>query len=168
MKVTNHIVLFEWNEDICAASRGVFETPSATRCSHNIDKRSKFWCCWMHQVLWSCWECYAVGDPGSGWYSCWKVSLSCFSISIIFVFVWWKYFICEIRSYINKIVGYELVYILVGLIFLLPYSFGKQWTSLSVCASKRSWPVSLWARAHRCPVSTRVSHNEIMWRIVTT
>ena len=78
----------------------------------------------------------------------------------------WKYFTCETRFHINKIVGRWLAYILGGLIFLLPYGFGKQWTSPSVCASQRSWPVGLWARAHGCPVSTRVSHGEIMWRIV--
>ena len=38
----------------------------------------------------------------------------------------WKYFICETRSHIDKIIGGELAYILCGLIFLLPYGFGKQ------------------------------------------
>ena len=79
----------------------------------------------------------------------------------------WKYFTCETRSHINKIVGCGLAYILGELILLLLYNFGKQWTSPSVCASQRSWHVRLWAWAYECPVSTRVSHGEIMWRIVT-
>ena len=38
----------------------------------------------------------------------------------------WKYFTCEIRSHIDKIVGCRLAYILVELILLPPYGFGKQ------------------------------------------
>ena len=37
----------------------------------------------------------------------------------------------------------------------------------SCSASQCSWPVGLWAQAHGCPVSTRVGHGEIIWRIVT-
>ena len=38
----------------------------------------------------------------------------------------WKYFTCETRFYIAKIVGCGLAYILGELILLLPYGFGKQ------------------------------------------
>ena len=52
----------------------------------------------------------------------------------------WKYFTCETRSHIDKIVGCWVIYILHELIFLIPYDFGKQWISLSVCASQHSSP----------------------------
>ena len=78
-----------------------------------------------------------------------------------------KYFTCETRSHIDKIVGCRLAYIFDKLILLLPYGFGKQWTSSNICTSQRTWPVDLWAWAHECPVSTRVGYGEIMWRIVT-
>ena len=38
----------------------------------------------------------------------------------------WKYFTCETRFHIDKIVGCRLAYILVELILLPPYGFGKQ------------------------------------------
>ena len=103
-----------------------------------------------------------------------KVSNSLYSVNTIFNFsMWdkssqhcWKYFTCETRSHIDKIVACWFAHISVVLIFILPYGFGKQWTSPSTCASQHIWPVDLWAQAHRCPVSTRVDHGEITWRIV--
>ena len=38
----------------------------------------------------------------------------------------WKYFTCEMKFYIDKIVSYGLTYILNELILMLQYSFGKQ------------------------------------------
>ena len=57
------------------------------------------------------------------------------------------------KSHINKILGCRLACILDGLIFLLPYGFGIQWTSPSICASQRSWTVGLWAQTHKPTVS---------------
>ena len=44
---------------------------------------------------------------------------------------YWKYFICETRLHIDKILDCRLVYILGGLILILPYVFGNN----KVCAS---------------------------------
>ena len=56
----------------------------------------------------------------------------------------WRYFTCETRFHIDKIVGCELEYILGELILLLPYGFGKQWISPSVWQINALDPLVCW------------------------
>ena len=69
----------------------------------------------------------------------------------------WKYFTCETRSYIDKIVGYGLAYILSELILLQLMVLGNNEPhQLYVKVNGSEW-------AHRCLVSTCVGHGKIMW-----
>ena len=59
---------------------------------------------------------YGIRAEGGFWYDVAHMCGEC-----------WKYFTCETRSHIDRIVGCWLLFILRVLIFLIPYGFGKQW-----------------------------------------